>query len=110
MTWLRQNIAVVTAAAAFSLWIGGIAIHAMIVQNEIEHGLSMAKDDRERIRADDRKVETRVKVVEDGQASQRAQLVRIETRQQAIKETNTKIDGKLQRLDGKIDTLIRRGR
>jgi len=110
MNWIKENVAVFTAIAALLLWLGGIGIHAAIVQNEIEHGLTVAKDDRERIRADDEKIETRVKVVEDGQSAQRAQLARIETRQQAIKETNTKIDNKLERLDGKMDQLIQRGR
>tara|TARA_Y100001970_G_scaffold280805_1_gene390398 strand:- start:4101 stop:4433 length:333 start_codon:yes stop_codon:yes gene_type:complete len=110
MNWIKDNLSVVTAVCAVVFWLGGIAVHAAIVQSEIEHGLSMAKSDREKMREDDQKIETRVKVVEDGQAAQKAQLVRIETRQQAIKETSQRIDGKLERLDSKLDIVIKRGR
>ena len=109
MNWIKDNITIVTALCALIVWLGGIAIHAAIVQSEIEHGLSMAKSDREKMREDDSKIEKRVKVVEDGQASQRAQLVRIETRQTAIKETSVRIDRKLEKMDSKMDQLIKRG-
>lgn len=109
MNWLKENLAIASALAAAVMWLSGVLIHAALVQSEIEHGLEVARDDRAQLRKEEEKLETRIKIVEDHQASQSEQLVRIETRQQSMTESNQKIDRKLERVDSKIDQLIRRG-
>ena len=108
MAWVRNNIAVLTAAVALVLWCVGAAVHVFVVKAEMEHGLRDAAAGRDQLHKVDTRIEKRVAHVGTSQQKQNEQLARIETRQQAIQDTAKATNKQIERLDSKMDQLLRR--
>ena len=101
MGWVRDNVAVLTAAAGALLWIGGAVVHFYLVQADVYSDLSLATNHRDDI-------EKRVAVVEAAQQEQTVHLTRISTQQNGIVKSTDKMDKQIDRLHDKLDKLLRK--
>ena len=108
LKWMRENLAVVAAIVTSVVWMGGAVVHAYLVKADVEFGLEKASSEMTRLGDADARFDERVSAVERSQQEQSLKLTKIATQQNGLIKTTDKMDKKLERVDDKLDQLLRR--
>lgn len=103
MKWLSDNWKFVSSGAVLIVWAGAMLAGQASLHTNVANKIERADEHRQRLDQTDEKIETRVVKLEERTTKIDNKLARIETLQ--VQQTKT-----LDRINNKMDSLLKRGR
>ena len=102
MKWIAKYWPVISGCALVVVFVAQSIWNTSAMRTELLHSVEDAKEDRLRLHAEDQILHKRVDVVEEQVPPRKETMIKIETPQTAIQNGVNK-------LDKKLDRMIRRG-
>ena len=102
MKWIAKYWPVISGCALVVVFVAQSIWNTSAIRTELLHSVEDAKEDRLRLHAEDQILHKRVDVVEEKVTPLKETMIKIETQQTAIQNGVNK-------LDKKLDRMIRRG-
>lgn len=102
MKWIAKYWPVISGCALVVVFVAQSIWNTSAMRTELLHSVEDAKEDRLRLHAEDQILHKRVDVVEEKVTPLKETMIKIETQQTAIQNGVNK-------LDKKLDRMIRRG-
>ena len=102
MKWIAKYWPVISGCALVVVFVAQSIWNTSAMRTELLHSVEDAKEDRLRLHAEDQILHKRVDVVEEKVTPLKETMIKIETQQTAIQNGVNK-------LDNKLDRMIRRG-
>jgi len=103
MKWLSDNWKFICGAAVVVVWAGAMLAGQASLHTDVANQIDRADEHRQRLDQTDEKIETRVVKLEERTTKIDNKLTRIETLQ--VQQAKT-----LDRINNKMDSLLKRGR
>ena len=102
MKWIAKYWPVISGCALVVVFVAQSIWNTSAMRTELLHSVEDAKEDRLRLHAEDQILHKRVDIVEEKVTPLKETMIKIETQQTAIQNGVNK-------LDKKLDRMIRRG-
>lgn len=98
MKWLAQYWPIISGCALVLVFVAQSIWNTSAMRAELLHSVEDAKEDRQRLHAEDEILHKRVDVVEEKLSPLEKTMIKIETQQTAIQSGVDKLDKKMTRL------------